>query len=83
MIMRDAGVPASTFSPAARAALRPLTALFSPTHFHEEPYFCSRYRVPLSTVGNQLTDSQHRHEESAPRMTRRSVLCGPAYRGPT
>jgi hypothetical protein len=37
MIMRDAGVPASTFSPAARAALRPLTAFFSPTHFHEEP----------------------------------------------
>jgi len=35
--MRDSGVRPSTFSPAARAALRTFSPLFSPTHFHEDP----------------------------------------------
>src|SRR5437867_3034111 len=37
--MPDSGVPASTFPPAARAAFRTLSPFFSPTHFHEEPFF--------------------------------------------
>src|SRR5439155_8233426 len=46
--MPDSCVPASTFPPAARAALRPLRPLFSPTHFHEEPKNISHIRFVIA-----------------------------------
>ena len=37
--MPDSGAPAPAVPPAARAALRTLSPLVSPTHFHEEPFY--------------------------------------------
>ena len=40
-IIADSGAAAATFPTAARAGFLTLSPLFSPTHFHEEPFLYS------------------------------------------
>jgi hypothetical protein len=66
-IMRDSGAPASMLSPAARAALRTLSPFFSPTHFHEEPFYHLPNSAPpdsesaiAPTAGGEIVQASYR-----------------------
>src|SRR5438128_7181825 len=56
--MRDSGVRPSTFSPAARAALRTFSPLFSPTHFHEDPQNYWNEITQTAALAHDLTTAR-------------------------
>jgi hypothetical protein len=64
--MPDSGVPAATFPTAARAAVRTLSPLISPTHFHEEPLFYNALRFGMAYVDPGASYYEERYRERVP-----------------